>query len=270
MRVIRTLPGASPKTVVQLVLELLDADKTTVYTQQSLATAGVSQNRQGLALLGFLNLLTPAGGLRDDVLCDRGNPEHLREVLRRRVIEGCVAAGCEATGLDGFGTNQLTENQVAEAVRALPAVQARGNKSVVSNIVSCLRALHTIVAQGCKREFLEAELARFGTRHPAAASPGNHPTGQNGHKADAPLNADLCQQTGEQTRAASANLAHPRVASSTEIETRSYAIDFDGNQPVYAQVFYPGDLDDNKLERLALQLLNDVRSRQGKPLQNQP
>jgi hypothetical protein len=270
MRVIRTLPGASPKTVVQLVLELLDADKATVFTQQTLATAGVSQNRQGLALLGFLNLLTSAGGLREDVLCDRGNPEHLREVLRRRVIDGCGAAGCAAADLDGFGTNQLTENQVAEVVRALPAVQARGNKSVVSNIVSCLRALHTILAQGCKREFLEDELARFGTRHTASPRFDSRAAGRNSHKADAPLNADLCQQTGVQTRAASANLAHPRVASSTEIETRSYAIDFDGNQPVYAQVFYPGDLDDNKLERLALQLLYDVQKRLGRSLQNQP
>jgi len=48
--------------------------------------------------------------------------------------------------------------------------------------------------------------------------------------------------------------------------TESFVIGFDGNAPVYGEVTFPAELDGDQLERVAVQLLNLARAKQGRPI----
>ena len=148
MAMARRLPYASPKSVFRVVLEILEADSDTVFTQRSLQANGIQQYRQTLTLLRFLDLLSAAGRLKPDVLENAYDAGLLKKLLLGRLRSGCLDAGCESEQLSFLdGGKILGRNDLDKQLRGLPPIAKQKTAEMRSSMFSCLRTLYQILCQ---------------------------------------------------------------------------------------------------------------------------
>ncbi len=274
MRCSKTLPSASPRTVYHVIAEILQAGKDSVFSQKTLKDKGVGSNRQGLTLMRWLNLLTPSGMLKEDVLDHRGESD-LTQLLRERLKTALVEIGCEPDAIAGLGCGHIPDRRLDELLHSLPPVKAATQPTVASNMTSCLRAVHSVLEHACERAWLERELRALEARR--GPSPCGKPLrSREDRPADGPSHDPRSQRSDSDTTDAEAGSRDcvsenqephatdfQSLINSVGIVAEPLVVGFKGNDPLYEYVYYPEHLNGDQLEKLARQLLNKARAKQG-------
>jgi hypothetical protein len=165
-----SLPAASPSTVLAVFLRIEQAADKDTFRREDLQEHGIAQFRQAVTLLRFLRLTTDAGLLEEDVCRVRRDSLRFRELLRNRFQAACREAGFWSESLQPFGCEELSRSRLTDVLTALPPIQRQNSPAARTNMIGCLRTLHSVILHGDRDWLAKNYDARQAVRREPARS----------------------------------------------------------------------------------------------------
>ena len=152
-----SLPDASHRNVVLALHAVRVADRSTKISDRWLKSEHrIGQDKQAARLLRYLFFVDTRRKLTNDLLSKREDWGQFRQLLIRRVQEGCEQNGIESESAAAFGSGSWDAFQ--DALLQSAALNGRSDRSR-GNIVACFRALADVCEMN-ERSFRE-EVARI-------------------------------------------------------------------------------------------------------------